>query len=174
MLQVQKLYFSIILLQWNLYSDNLHRLMEMLEDVISEPIFFLIAVFPLQFSILLFEIELVSLKMHQFQWNYMRKNIPNLLPFQNITTISFIVVTYMGGLTFLSILNFLLCFFVTTATINAMQIGDEIFDLNWYKLPCNEQLFILLVLQRAQKPLELRGLGFFTCSLATFLKVSAT
>lgn len=34
----------------------------MLEDVISEPIFFLIAVFPLQFSILLFEIELVRKK----------------------------------------------------------------------------------------------------------------
>lgn len=80
----------------------------------------------------------------------------------------------MGGLTFLSILNFLLCYFVTAAKINAMVIGDEIFDLDWYKLPRDQQLFVLLILQRAQKPSDVRGLGFFTCSLETFLKASAT
>lgn len=150
-----------------------HRMMEMLEDVIREPIFFLIAVFPLQFSILLFEIELVRKKRRrrfQIQQDY----IKILLPFQNITTISFIVVTYMGGLTFLSILNFLLCYFATSATINAMEIGDETFNLNWYKLPCEQQLSLLFMLQRSQKPLELRGLGFFTCSLGSFLKASET
>lgn len=55
--------------------------------------------------------------------------------------------------------------------MNVLSFGDRIYDLYWYELPLDERVFVQLMIQRAQKPFELKGLGIFVCSLETFLKV---
>lgn len=77
----------------------------------------------------------------------------------------------MNGLMSVSALIFTLCFFVTTSTLNVLSVGDRIYELNWYELSRNERFFVLMMIQRAQKPFELKGLGVFVCSLETYLKV---
>lgn len=97
----------------------------------------------------------------------------NLLKFfQNITSFSFNLVTNISGFLFLLCLNYMLCFFITTATLNAMSIGDRMFDLHWYQLRRSEQFIVQIMIQRAQRPFELKGLGVFVCSLETYLKVN--
>lgn len=65
----------------------------------------------------------------------------------------------------------MLCYFTTSATINAMLVGDRIYELNWYEKSRNEQFMVQVMIQRAQKPFDLKGLGVFVCSLETYLKV---
>lgn len=81
------------------------------------------------------------------------------------------LITSVGGLIFLSTWNFMLCYFTTSATINAMLVGDRIYELNWYEKSRNEQFMVQVMIQRAQKPFDLKGLGVFVCSLETYLKV---
>lgn len=52
-----------------------------------------------------------------------------------------------------------------------MSIGDQMYDLQWYQLSRNEQFIVRMLIERSQKPLELKGLGFFVCSLQTYLLV---
>lgn len=60
---------------------------------------------------------------------------------------------------------------MTTSTINAMLIGDRIYDLHWYQLSRNEQFIAQMPICRSQKPFQLRGLGVFPCSLETYMRV---
>lgn len=53
-----------------------------------------------------------------------------------------------------------------------MSIGDRMFDLHWYQLRRSEQFIVQIMIQRAQRPFELKGLGVFVCSLETYLKVN--
>lgn len=55
--------------------------------------------------------------------------------------------------------------------INTTSIGDKIYDLFWYQLPRDDQYFVETIIRRAQKPIELKGMGVFVCSLTTYLKV---
>lgn len=80
--------------------------------------------------------------------------------------------TSVGELLAFSIADYILCYFVTTSTINAMSIGDQIYNLCWYQLPRNDQYIVETIIRRAQKTIELKGLGVFVCSLMTYLKVS--
>lgn len=53
-----------------------------------------------------------------------------------------------------------------------MSIGDRVYGLHWYELQRDEQFAVRMMIQRAQKPFELKGLGVFVCSLETFLTVN--
>lgn len=55
--------------------------------------------------------------------------------------------------------------------MNAMLVGDRIYELNWYEISRKEQFIVQMMIQRAQRPFELKGLGVFVCSLETYLKV---
>lgn len=55
-----------------------------------------------------------------------------------------------------------------------MSIGDRIYDLLWYQLPCDERILVQLIIQFANQPYELKGFGIFVCSFDTFLKVNET
>lgn len=82
------------------------------------------------------------------------------------------MITYVGALSYVSILNYMLCYFVTTGTLHAVSIADRIYDLHWYQLPQNNQIYVKFMIKRAQRPFELKGLGVFVCSLETFLGVN--
>lgn len=88
-----------------------------------------------------------------------------------MTSFTFNLLARIGGVVFLSMINYSLCYFVTTSAINATSIADRIYDLQWYQLSSTEQFFVQMVIRRAQKPFELKGLGVFVCSLQIFLKV---
>lgn len=89
-----------------------------------------------------------------------------------MTSFTFNLLARIGGVVFLSMINYSLCYFVTTSAINAISISDRVYDLRWYQLSRTEQYFVQMIIQRAQKPFELKGLGVFVCSLQTFLKVN--
>lgn len=65
----------------------------------------------------------------------------------------------------------MVCFCVSSSTDNVMSIGDTIYELHWYQLPCNDQLTIKMIIERAQTPYQVKGLGILACSLDTYLKV---
>lgn len=56
---------------------------------------------------------------------------------------------------------------------NELSIGDIAYDLSWYQMPRDNQYIVETILRRSQKPIELKGLGVFVCSLTTFLKVNS-
>lgn len=141
--------------------------MEMLEDIIRIPIFSQIAVFGLQCAIDLYEIEMVSDSLRYISWYEIKTFF-----FQNITTFSINLITFLGATIFASIVNYILCYFVTTSTINVSSIGDRIYELHWYRLSRDDQVIIRMIIRRAQKPFELKALGIFVCSLQTYLKVN--
>lgn len=77
----------------------------------------------------------------------------------------------LSEITYHTINNYLLCFFVTTATTNALSIADIAYEMSWYQASQYENYVIQMVIMRSQEPFELTGLGVFVCSLGTFLKV---
>lgn len=79
--------------------------------------------------------------------------------------------TPLNGIVFLSLMNYILCYFMATLTLNGVSIGDRVYHLDWYQLSRNEQFIIQTMIRRAQEPFELNGLRLFVCSLETFLKV---
>lgn len=73
---------------------------------------------------------------------------------------------------FFLVIDFLLCYFISSSTLDVMSIGDIIYDLLWYQLPRNEQFIIQVIIQRSQIPFRLKGLGIIVCSLEYYLKVN--
>lgn len=65
----------------------------------------------------------------------------------------------------------MVCYCVSSSTGNIIAIGDAIYELDWYLLPCNDQLTIKMIIERAQTPYQVKGLGILACSLDTYLKV---
>lgn len=78
-----------------------------------------------------------------------------------------------GELLYASLCVFLLCYFITMITTETAAIGDIAYDSTWYHLPCSEQAIVQMIIRRAQRPCELKGLDVIVCSLETFGKVRA-
>lgn len=54
---------------------------------------------------------------------------------------------------------------LTTITCD---IGDIAYNAQWYYMKKSEQFMIQMMIIRAQKPFEMKGMGIFDCSLAAF------
>lgn len=91
--------------------------------------------------------------------------------FQNITTFSFDLVTYVLAIGFFMIADYMLCYFVSKSTVDVTLAADFIYDLTWYQLPRKQQFIVQMITMRAQIPYNLKGLGVFICSLEAYLKV---
>lgn len=72
------------------------------------------------------------------------------------------------------IFNYILCFVITMLTIDAMSVGDILYDMSWYDLPRYDQFIVQMIILRSQVPFELKGLGVFVCSLETYLNVNVS
>ena len=55
--------------------------------------------------------------------------------------------------------------------LDAISIDSIIYHSLWYEMPRVEQVYVELIMQRSQKPFEIKGLGVFVCSLETYLRV---
>lgn len=106
-----------------------------------------------------------------FSWVIFIRILPQFHCFQSITSFSFNLITFLSGLFAVLTWNYLLSYFLTTLTLNAMSIGYCVYGLHWYQMSCNEQIMVQMIIRRSQKPFELKGLGLFACSLETYLKV---
>lgn len=147
--------------------------MEILQDIIQTPIFCQMSIYALQLAVCLYEIEMVRQSGVENPLNtvkYCEKT--NILPmFQNCGSFSLLLVAPMTGVVLVSAINCVLCYFITTSTINGMWIGDLAYGLRWYQLLPDDQFILQGIIQRAQRPCELKVWGMFVCSLETFLKV---
>lgn len=68
--------------------------------------------------------------------------------------------------------TFIYCDLSERITSDLHEMANTFYSLAWYELPFMQQKCILLSIQRAQRGVDLTGLGIITCSLATFLSVS--
>lgn len=77
----------------------------------------------------------------------------------------------INALTTQLVINYVLCHFVTGLTWKALSVANIIYDTPWYELPKSQQNAVSIILQRAQKPFYLSGMGILDCSLETYLNV---
>lgn len=73
----------------------------------------------------------------------------------------------------LLILSLTLAYFYLSEWITSdlLEIGDIFYNAAWYRLPTMQQKLLIFPILRAGRPLHLKGLGFFDCSLALFASV---
>lgn len=57
------------------------------------------------------------------------------LYFQNIADFSFNLAFDVDSIIFVTIANYVLCYYINTLRINSVSVGDIIYDLHWYQLP---------------------------------------
>lgn len=148
----------------------------MLQDIVRSPIFYQILFYPLQAAALFFEFEAVSTSFWPVilsTWfECHTSTLLNSLCFQNLEHFKFTFISGFCGLSWLTALNYILCYYTTTSTLNAMAFGDRIYDSHWYHLTFKEQVIVQMVIQRSQREYEFKGLDLFTCSLQTYLMVN--
>lgn len=168
----------------------LHRIMNMLEDIIRAPIFFQLPLFALQFAIMSFTLENVREKMlkerfldkyldsrerHSRELHLEKSSLSRQLPVekahrfsfnsQDITEFSLNLVFSVGVLLFFSIVNYMACYLITTLTIDAMSVGDILYGITWYNMPRYDQYIVQTIIRRSQDAVELKRFGC-CCMLA--------
>lgn len=55
---------------------------------------------------------------------------------------------------------------------NLVAIGDHFYNSPWHRLQVDQQKRLVLLIQRAQRELRLKGLGLFECSMPVFSSVA--
>lgn len=53
----------------------------------------------------------------------------------------------------------------------SLSIADVAYEMDWTNLTNSSKKYLILIILRSAKPIELRGLSLITMSLQTFLKV---
>lgn len=81
------------------------------------------------------------------------------------------VVINFAEICYYAIDNYLLCYYITMITVNAVAIGDTAYESQWYRMGRGEQVIVEMIIRRAQRPQEIKGMGVLVCSLETYLKV---
>lgn len=57
-------------------------------------------------------------------------------------------------------------------TSDLLDIEDIFYNSAWYRLPAKQQKLMVLPIQRAGRPLHMKCVGLFDCSLGSFTAVS--
>lgn len=149
--------------------------MQILERIISSPIFFQISIFGIQLAIILFQFEHVSKNATIFFVSPPASQTIVMIFFehlQNANHLSFEFVYHINEAIYFPGENYLLCYFITTISINALAVADMAYNILWYHLAHHEQFIVQTIIRRSQDPFELKGLGVFVCSLETYLTVA--
>lgn len=66
---------------------------------------------------------------------------------------------------------FVYCTFADSITTNLASVADILYDALWYRQIFCSQKYLVLSMQRAQRPFRLHGYRICDCSLETFSKV---
>lgn len=93
---------------------------------------------------------------------------------QNIADLSIALLFTANELVYYAIENYVLCYFVSNIIDDTESIGDIAYNSSWYEMSRAEPVCVEMIIRRAQRPYELKGMGVFVCSLETYLTVNET
>lgn len=161
------------------------RMMAMFEDIVSLPVFLQVPMFGVRLAVLIYQLEsvrsytpLLAMTKHKFpsltkhQQQQQNSHIFNAIIAQNIINFSLIHVILILGTVFYAALEiYAVCYFISSITIKSVSIADIAYNSSWYQMPRADRICVEMIMRRAQRPYELKGLGIFVCSLETYLMV---
>lgn len=68
---------------------------------------------------------------------------------------------------------FILCYYSEQITQNLLKIQTMAYDdVSWYRLKPKFRPYVMLLIQRAQQPVQITGFGIVGCTLTDFSDVS--
>lgn len=67
---------------------------------------------------------------------------------------------------------FILCYLGKIATDSFSNIPDEVYEVNWYKLPVELQKYFILMIANMQQPQYYHGFDVLVLNLETFTTVT--
>lgn len=70
------------------------------------------------------------------------------------------------------LLVFIYCYSSTQISGNLEEVGDIVYQANWYQYPPELRKFPILIIARSQATFNFTGLNVFYCNKATFVSVS--
>lgn len=161
-------------------------MMEMLEDISSVTMFIQVPMFGILLAAVMFQMETVSnwekkITIFSFNeicifgtWYISTRFYPaeTFLPGQNIANLSLAAAVNVCEICFFAINIYVLCYYISLIMIIAVSIGDTAYESQWYRLTRDDQVIVEMIIRRAQRPYEIKGLGVFVCSLEAYVKVS--
>lgn len=68
--------------------------------------------------------------------------------------------------------TFILCYYATSTTRAMNEIGDTLYNSNWYTYPDEVKKFMIIVIARSQKTIYFTGFKMVRCTLEVFMRVS--
>lgn len=90
---------------------------------------------------------------------------------QNKDKFDFNMVLALNSLTSQCLLNYVACYYSDHLKDDLFEVGEVVYNLQWYKIAHNEREFLPWIIRRSQKPISFSGYRIIDCSLATFMKV---
>lgn len=78
----------------------------------------------------------------------------------------------MWGVSFGLVNIFVFCFIADRTTSSLATVGDMAYQSMWYKYRVRQQKYIILIIRRAEKPVNFYGLKMVDCNLKRFSTVS--
>lgn len=91
---------------------------------------------------------------------------------QTLNHFDFSILLNLDSLFTQLLFNYISCFYATNVTVKSFSAAEIAYNIHWYKFPVKNQLFIMQMIRRAQKPFYLKGYNIVECSLTTFLNAS--
>lgn len=73
---------------------------------------------------------------------------------------------------FVTQVMFSYCYLGAQLTAKSAEINVTIYSTEWYNYPCEIQMFMILIMKRAQKPFVITGYSLVYCNLESFKNVS--
>lgn len=120
------------------------------------------------FAIFIYETDMVM--PNRIEGDYENENnkmfsTQNLSKFNDDTFLAF------NGVWISTTVMFSSCYFPNKITTYCSDIGNIVYQSEWYRLSPKLQKYLQLVIKRSQRPVFLHGFKIIRCSMETFSKV---
>lgn len=93
---------------------------------------------------------------------------------ENVRQITFEMVINIFCLLLELQLNFFSCAYATSVTTHANEIGEIVYNSEWYRLSIEQQKMAQFIIYRTEEPFYMKGYKIFTCSMETFQAVNSS
>lgn len=158
---------------WRINSNRINilisfnRIFNLVAEINSGTIFSLLPPNVLTLAFTMYNIEYVG-SVFLFSYNFFNyfdsiylKGSFEMVPFM------FLLVCIISFL----IWPFLFCYFASMTTEHVANIGETVYNSNWFEYPIEFQKYVILIMARSQNPLYFNGLNLFGCTLHVFGRV---
>lgn len=65
----------------------------------------------------------------------------------------------------------MICYHATAVTYAISDVGDQVYNSNWYTYPLKYRKYLVFIMARTQQPAVFTGFKILTVKLQTFEKV---